>query len=68
MDVKNKQIVKFKKSKLLKVNIIENENNNENIKKSIKENKIIRKMKKEDLINEPKLTRLRQNPKKKTIL
>ena len=55
----------FKKNNVIKVDNIENYKEPINIKKDKKENKVVRLMKKEDLINEPRLTRLRVNPKKK---
>ena len=64
---KNNKEHKFKKSKLLKINEVEHDNDDNEIKASIKQNKQIQKMKKEDLIYEPKERRLRQNPRKKTF-
>ena len=43
----------------------ENYKKPEQIKKAVKENKIIRLLKKEDLIDEPKESRTRREPKKK---
>lgn len=58
----------IKKSNLLKVNEVENNKDIENlVKRTIKEYNINRKIKKEDLINEPTKSRLRINPKKKII-
>lgn len=66
VDKKNNEH-KFKKSKLLKIDEVENDNDDTIIKESIKKNKHDRKMKQEDLIIEPKETRLRRNPKKKVF-
>jgi hypothetical protein len=57
----------FKKPNLLKVDKIENVTTNTSIKKAIKENKIERLIKKEDLISDLQPTRLRVNPKKKIL-
>lgn len=65
-DEGNKRTVK--KNKLLKVGSeIDNYKKPVNIQKAKKENKIIRLMKKEDLIDEPTETRTRTNPKRKVF-
>ena len=55
----------FKKYRVLKISDnTENYKKPEQIKKAVKENKIIRLLKKEDLIDEPKESRTRIQPKK----
>ena len=56
----------FKIYRVLKISDkTENDKKPEQIKKAVKENKIIRLLKKEDLIDEPKETRIRTQQKKK---
>jgi Zn-dependent metalloprotease len=56
----------FKKYRVIKISDdTENYKKPEQIKKAVKENKIIRLIKKEDLIDEPKESRTRREPKQK---
>lgn len=64
---KNDDEYTVKKSNLLKIDKVENDFDDNNIKEAIKINKQTTKIKKEDLINEPTERRLRSNPKKKSF-
>ena len=56
----------FKKYRVIKISDdTENYKKTEQIKKAVKENKIIRLLKKEDLIDEPTESRTRREPKQK---
>jgi ribosomal protein S21 len=56
----------FKKYRVIKISDdTENYKKPDAIKKAVRENKIIRLLKKEDLIDEPKESRTRKNPTKK---
>lgn len=66
LDTNGKRIL-FKKSRIIKVEggVAENYKQPDAITKAVKENKIVRKMRQENLINEPTDTRTRVNPKQK---
>jgi len=55
------------KMRMQKITSIENVKPDNKIKEAIKSNKIDKLIRKEDLINEPTLSRLRINPKKKIL-